>query len=206
MSRPVLADLPRLPWLSAAISRAGLLPTLRRKVVRHAVNATTLALMLLLLASAIRDFAEARAGLERETGLLADRLAASMLVRNRSGETEAVAALLAPVAEHAHIRGAAIYSREGDLLAAAGNPFEASSLLAPILGETLVVRSAEDKGQSLGEVRLAISPAFLVTLFLRELLLSLVALVLAVAIAALLLFRGLSRFSERLADMSTTMS
>lgn len=206
MSRPALVDLPRLPWLSAAISRAGLLPTFRRKVVRHAVTATTLALMVLLLASAIRDFAETRAGLERETRLLADRLAVTLAAQEPSAGTNGMAALLAPVAEHAHIRGAVIYSGSGDLLAASGNPFEGPSLLAPLLGETLIVRTAEYKGQPRGEIRLAISPAFLVTLFLEELLLSLIALVLAVAIAALLLFRGLSRFSERLADMSTTMS
>lgn len=206
MSRSVIAELPRLPWLSAAIARAGLLPTLRRKVVRHAVTATTLALMLLLLVSAMRDFAEVRAGLERETRLLADSLAVTLATRDVAGGPGALAALMAPAAGQAHLAGASLHDRDGQLLALSGHPRSGSHWLAPLFGDTLVVRPLNHGGQPWGELRLAISPAYLMALFLKEVLLSLFALVLAVAIAALLLYRGLSRFSERLHDMSSTMS
>ncbi len=207
MSRQdTLIDLPRLPWLAAAITRASSLPGFRRQIIRHAITAMTLALMLLLLDSGLHDFSARRAQLDREAALLTDLVAATIAAQHLPEEEGSVEALLAPVRDAPHIDAAIIRGADGVVLAAIGQPVKESALSRQVFGRTQIVRTVRHAGVVIGEVRLHISHRFLVVTFLQEMLWSLLALVLVGAISALLLYRALFRFSSRLADLTDTMS
>lgn len=129
MSRQgTLVDLPRLPWLAAAIARASSLPGFRRQIIRHAITAITLALMLLLLASGVHDFSARRAQLDREAVLLTDLVAANIAAEHLPEDAASVEAFLAPVRDAPHIDAAVIRDANGVVLAAIGRPEKESTL------------------------------------------------------------------------------
>lgn len=195
-----------LPWLASAITRAALLPSLRRRLLRRAVTAISMGLVVLLLATVISDFSEKRQRLEREAVLLSDQMAARLAVQGLPADAHDLQRLIAPLQALPQVQGISIRDAEGRLLASAGNQAAPSALTERVFGKALIVRAVEQSGVVTGEFRLTMSHAFLVKTFLSEVLYSLAALLLSIMMAALLFHRAMHRLSRRLTDMNATMA
>ena len=212
MSSSQILEFPRLPYPALAMARAIVRPGFRRQIIGHSITAITLALVLVLLASGLRDFADRREKLAREAALIADLIAANVAVTGVASESLSAQAMLDQARALGYIEAAVVRLKVdgvvasfGDLaLTAEGRPVPQAD--TRLFGQADIVRPIVMGQERVGEIRLRVSHGFLREALLRDIMLSFLALLLAGAVVFGLLYRALHRFTRRLAMITDTMA
>jgi diguanylate cyclase (GGDEF)-like protein/PAS domain S-box-containing protein len=172
----------------------------------RAVPALALALVMLLLAGVIRDATDNHARLNREAALLSDQMMAELAARYLSADNHEVQRLLSQWQTLPQIRGASLRTGDGRVLAVAGRVSPPSAMSEALFGRAVLTRKVTQGDEVVGELNLFVDHTFLMRLLLRDVLYSLLALVLSITIAAVLFHRAMRRMSQHLADMNAAMT
>lgn len=206
----IVRDKPSL----AASMRAGTemaRTSFRRQIIGHAITAIMFALLLVLLASGLRDFFDKRDKLEHEAILIADIIGANAEAAVTFDDRIHAQQILASSSLVGYIEAAVIRKDNGEVMARRGDkswqPDSTSSKTGKgILGKTDVVRPIRLGSEKIGEVALHIGHGALRDAFIENVLLTFLALCMAGAIAFGLLYRALRPLTQRLSMMTTTMA
>lgn len=183
----------------------------RHEIIGHAITAIVLALSLVLLGSAMRDFSEKRDKLQHDAALIADIIGENSAAAVAFDDSKNALDILTSARLVGYIEAAVIRNHDGTVLARFGDktwrPGRISGTTDKgIFGKTEIVRPIWLDGERLGEVCLRIGHEALREAFMEDVLLSFLALCMAGVIVFGLLYRALRPLTQRLSMMSATMA